>query len=499
MPTVIPIQETLRPTLPVVHGCRDYTDEKRLLERIDRILTVSGVEQLFLRLSLERFEAKVAGTKAEDNLHATKRHIHNSRQALRCTILKHLTNQSYRPLSAALARTPLYRWFCGCPDFEVVRVPGKSTLQNYAQWLPEEEMQKVLAALHAALANEDKAQEIGMEAELDQTIACVDTTCLKANVHFPIDWVLLRDAVGTLVRAILVIRSHGLKKRMPSPEDFLREINSLSMSMSAAGRRNSGSNKERKKVLRKIKALTQVVEAHAQRYRKALDEEWHTTDLSRKSAEVILRRIDAILGQLPEVRRQAHERIIVGRLVPNAKKILSLYEPDIHVVVRGKAGAEVEFGNSLFIAENADGFIIDHQLKQEQSRGDARVLSERLPMISTKCGGELYGIIGDRGFSSEAIDRQLKEADLFNGICPKDPRKLVERMKDEIFSGALRRRAQTEGRVGILKNVFLGGIPLAKGFERRQLQVSWAVLAHNVWVASRLPWKEDRRKEAKAA
>jgi hypothetical protein len=36
MPTVIPIQETLRPTLPVVHGGRDYTDEKRLLERIDR-------------------------------------------------------------------------------------------------------------------------------------------------------------------------------------------------------------------------------------------------------------------------------------------------------------------------------------------------------------------------------------------------------------------------------------------------------------------------------
>ncbi len=90
----------------------------------------------------------------------------------------------------ALARTPLYRWFCVCPDFEVVRVPGKSTLQNYAQWLPEEEMQKVLAALHAALANEEKAQEIGMEAELDQTIVCVDTTCLIANMHFPIDWLL---------------------------------------------------------------------------------------------------------------------------------------------------------------------------------------------------------------------------------------------------------------------------------------------------------------------
>jgi hypothetical protein len=42
----------------VVHGCWDYNEEKRLLERIDRILILSGVEQLFLSLSVERFEAK---------------------------------------------------------------------------------------------------------------------------------------------------------------------------------------------------------------------------------------------------------------------------------------------------------------------------------------------------------------------------------------------------------------------------------------------------------
>lgn len=499
MPTVIPIQETLRPILPVVHGCRDYNEEKRLLERIDRILILSGVEQLFLSLSVERFEAKTPGARGEDHLHAMERHIRNSRQALRCTVLKQLTNQSYRSLSAALARTPLYRWFCGCPDFEVVRVPGKSTLQDYAQWLPEEDMQKLLAVLHSTLANEDKAEQIGLEAELDSVIALVDTTCLKANVHFPTDWVLLRDAVRTLVQSILVIRKHGLKKRIPAPEGFLREINRLSMEMSATGRRKAGSKKERKRLLRKMKALTQVVEAHAQRYRKALDEEWETTDLSRKRAELLLSRIDNILTQLPEARRQAHERIIAERQVPNAKKILSLYEPDIHVVVRGKAGAEVEFGNTLFIAENADGFIIDHILKQEQSGGDARLLAERLPIIQEKCGEDLCGVVGDRGFSSKAIDRQIEEAGLFNGICPKNRKKLVESMKEPEFRGAMQRRAQTEGRVGILKNVFLGGIPLAKGFERRQVQVSWAVLAHNLWVAARLPWREDRRKQAKAA
>ncbi len=36
----------------------------------------------------------------------------------------------------------------------------------------------------------------------------------------------------------------------------------------------------------------------------------------------------------------------------------------------GKAGADAEFGNSLFLAEYADGFIIDNELMQDQTGGD---------------------------------------------------------------------------------------------------------------------------------
>ena len=52
-----------------------------------------------------------------------------------------------------------------------------------------------------------------------------------------------------------------------------------------------------------------------------------------------------------------------------------------------------------------------------------------------------------------------------------------------------RRRAQTEGRIGVLKNVFLQrGVPRAKGFANRELQAAWAVLSHNLWVVARMPW-----------
>jgi hypothetical protein len=57
--------------------------------------------------------------------------------------------------------------------------------------------------------------------------------------------------------------------------------------------------------------------------------------MASREAEVILRRMKRVLDQMPEAMRQAHERIIGERRVANADKILSLYESDIHVIVRG--------------------------------------------------------------------------------------------------------------------------------------------------------------------
>jgi hypothetical protein len=135
--------------------------------------------------------------------------------------------------------------------------------------------------------------------------------------------------------------------------------------------------------------------------------------------------------------------------------ILSLYESDIHVIVRGKAGAAVEFGNSLLLGETSDGYIMDHELMKDRSPGDPKWLEQRYPGMKKKSGGQLCGLITDRGFESKANRRMLEEDGVFNGLCPRNPQELAERMeKDEVFAAALRRRAQTEGRGGILKNVF---------------------------------------------
>ena len=57
-----------------------------------------------------------------------------------------------------------------------------------------------------------------------------------------------------------------------------RQINSLSMEMTHTRRKKNG-HKERKRVLREMKAVVTVVRAHAQRYHRLLDENWQATEL----------------------------------------------------------------------------------------------------------------------------------------------------------------------------------------------------------------------------
>jgi len=125
---------------------------------------------------------------------------------------------------------------------------------------------------------------------------------------------------------------------------------------------------------------------------------------------------------------------------------------------------------------------------------------ERYERIREKSGQSLCGLAGDRGFATQKTHGMLETDGVFDGLRPKDPKKLAGRIEgDEIFAAAMKRRAQTEGRIGILKKVFFEGTPRAKGLQNRRTRVAWAVLAHNLWVVARLPWAEDALRLAEAA
>jgi hypothetical protein len=278
---------------------------------------------------------------------------------------------------------------------------------------------------------------------------------------------------------------------MESPETFLKAMNRLSIQMTFA-RRAKDAKKQRKKTLRLMKQQVKVVAGHARRHRELLDRAWNQTDWTRAQAEQVLRRMDGVLAQLPQAQTQAHERIIGERRVANADKVLSLYETDTRVIVRGKAGAPVEFGNTLLLAEQRDGVIVDWQLHRASAPADVRQLAASLERMEAAYGvGVIQALGTDRGFSSTANETLLKGKGIYDGICPKQPARMKERMREEQFAALQRRRSQTEGRIAIFKNGFLGRPLRAKGYDHREQAVSWQVLTHNLWVLARLEQKQD--------
>ena len=298
---IIPYQEELRPALPTVIGNVDYQEFRATLLRIEEILERSRVERKFIEERLDQSRRKaeqnkrVLGAKelAQVALHAAR--------ALRCNVVRQLLGEGCRGFSVRLADSPLLQRFCGIDRLDVIQVPSKSTLDRYGRWVEQETVRKVVDELDRSAAAPGKRgrQPLGLARPLDLDAYFVDTTCVEANIHFPVDWVLLRDATRTLVKAIRVIRKHGLRHRMPEPADLLRQMNRLAIEMTQVARKRAESKKERKRVLRAMKALTQLIRRHAGRYRQMLATRWQETDLKEGHARQILGRIDGVVKQLP--------------------------------------------------------------------------------------------------------------------------------------------------------------------------------------------------------
>jgi hypothetical protein len=500
MRKTLPEQMELSREIPVVIGNVDYEEFRWRLEETDRLLRTSGLENDFVQRGLARWEEegrreteKRGDRYSEPGFQEAGRRQKIYRQALRCNLARLWTEKEYRRFTRRLAESALLQWFCRIDRLDCVRVPSKSTLERYDKLAPESDVRELVNELNRAAMK----GHVGLEAGLDLEAYFSDATCVKAAIHFPVDWVLLRDGVRTLMKAVRVIRRHGLKHRMPEPATFQRQINRLSIEM-AQSRRREDSRKKRKKVLREMKRLNRIVMKHAKRYRQKLAEGWKDrTDLKEGQVRQILKRLDGVLEQMPAAIHQAHERIIGGRQVKNAEKILSLYERELHVIVRGKADAEVEFGNTLWLGEQRDGLILDWELRKDKSPGDTKLFRASMERVKAVFDRYPASVAGDRGLWSEDNDTWLEGEGVYSALCPRGVDKLRERMKEPRFAELQTRRGQTEGRMGIMKNDFLGRPLRSKGFEHRELAVTWAVLAHNLWLLAGLRWAQEKeRKEA---
>lgn len=488
----ISFQPYLRPALLEVSGCKDFREERDLFIRIDQILTCSGIEYEFIELSIqERHLNFEKMSQAQQNYF-----YRGCTMALRGNIARLIKNLSHREFCKLLPDSTILRWFLGIERLDGIKSYAKSTSDRFCHWLSGDSLQHINARLITLLSQAADDENFNLETPPDFEQVYFDSTCLKADIHFPVDWVLLRDLTRTLMKATVIIRREGLRNRMPQePLDFLSDMNSLVMKMTATNRVKGGKQK-RKNVLREMKALGKRVAIHAKKHIELLERRGQEISLSPGRIKELKERLEGVLKQVSPAINQAHERLIGERIVDNKDKILSLYDSEVEVLVRGKSNAQVEFGNKLWLGESEQGFIVDYLLERNQTSDAKHVLPaiERLRKIQDLPVKKVWG---DRGLSSASNTKALKKQDIYDGLCPKNVQELQIRLKEEpSMRFGLKRRAGTEARISILLKNFMGDKPRSKGFKHRQMMTGWAVFTHNLWVLARLPQKKA---EAQAA
>lgn len=486
----IALQSWLRPDLTPVGPNKDYAVFRAQLDWAGSLLKNIHLESMALDFAQEGWARATAGQ--------LQRRLRFALKALRVEVLRMLLgNPSFRKLSVNITTSELVADFCGVRRIDGIKGVSKSELERASKFFTAEQVRWMGQVFLEMCGESDRAAELGLAEAQAMNTCLVDSTCLEANIHFPVDWVLLRDVSRTLLKAVKLIRSAGLRCRMPAePEVFARQMNRLCLEMTHSRRRRDG-KRRRKAVLRKMKRLLVTIGEHARRHREHLAEDQAKTAYSPRQATRIIERIDAMLTQLPAAITQAHERIIGERQVPNAEKILSAYEVDVQIVVRGKASGEVEFGNTLMISENRGGVITDWQLYQGAAPAEWRQLDESLDRQKEYDLSTLIdAVVGDRGFASKRLSERLAQIEIYDATCPRDPRELERRMQEPQFAELQRRRASTEARIAILKQR-LGSRLRAKGFNHRYLAVAWSVLGHNLWLIARI--LADQPPKAQAA
>jgi hypothetical protein len=470
---IVPHQLPLCPALPVVKGSKEFVGFCALLNRIDELLH-AGIEAEFVSQCLQIKRRKRTMTDFEQIAYQTE-----SRRALRCNIVRHMLQESFRDFCCHLAESAVLQRFCGFLDLVETKVPSHSQLHRYESWLPEADIRELITALMLQAEAGNATETLGLESPIDMKTAWLDSTCAKTNAHFPVDWLLLRDLTHTMLKAIIVLRKHDVKHRMPDPKGFYKQINRLCIKMTHVGKGEKRKIKS-KEVFREMRDLVNVIGGHAERYlekAKSLPQGW---------AVGACKRLRNMLDMMPAAIFQASERIIGERQVENSVKIFSLYEPDTAILTRGKSGAKNEFGHSLFIVEQRDGLIVDWQLPKKP-KSDVVFLQEGIKRWQETYGKEMIKVaVSDRGFDGDESRSALKDAGMENGMCPRSVAQLINRLSEPEFCEQQRRRSQTEARIAIIKNNFLDGRLSTKGHENHEKEIAWVVLAHNLWVLARL-------------
>lgn len=321
----------------------------------------------------------------------------------------------------------------------------------------------------------------------------MDTTAVETNIHWPSDSSLLGDCYKTLAR--LVERMRSLDPDLVDSRRLQRrKVKRLVQKIGRRSRGKTAGAETRREALKPLysQLITLVHKLSAwceDIVRDSVD------NLARQAYPEVLR--DLVAERMREmihfrrltdqVMKQAHQRVIEGRPVPNDQKRFSIFEPHTELLIRGKAGKPIEFGHMIQIQQVEQKFITHYDVFSHKP------VEHGLVGPAIERHRELFGyypeeLTADKGYygSIEQLAALREKIDLV-AINKKGKRSEEEKQResDPFFRHAQRFRAGVEGTISYLKRTLGLARCYAKGWTHYAATVGATIFVHNLLILTR--------------
>lgn len=288
-----------------------------------------------------------------------------ARTALGALLIKERLGLTDRETVEAIRENPYLQFFIGLEEFTQDKPFDASLMVDFRKRFGEEGLQQIAEAI--ALASlpqeatssddspgEDQDENTNSDASADSTSApdnrgklIADATCAPADIRYPTDTSLLNEA-REKTDALIDQLHEPLKGKQPRPRTYRRN----------ARRQFVAFIKQKSSRKNKIRRANRQQLGYLKRNLKAIDRLLETpgalplTELSRRQYKNLL-----VCRELYRQQRQMYDQ----RSQRVDDRIVSIHQPHVRPIKRGKAGRDTEFGAKLSVSV-VNGFsFVDRQ------------------------------------------------------------------------------------------------------------------------------------------
>lgn len=380
---------------------------------------------------------------------------------IRSILTKHLhKNCTFRDVEERLKTDYAWKGFTKLSLTDPV--PDHTALNKWELFFGERSIRK----LHDQIIEYCKEQKI-VKGKKFRT----DTTVAPANIHYPTDSGLLSDVVRVITRtiekAVPVIKiKRYFRTKAKAVKDKMREIgNSLK-------KRTWEAKQTVKSITKEIVVLTKKVVTRAN----AIKDQIQTTGtLMAVAAQETLARFIGLAQTLIQQTTKALE----GKKIKN--RIVSIFQPGMRPIVKGKLFPPCEFGRKTQIDEIENNIISDWKVFT-RNEPDTDVVVPAIDRHRKRFGHDPTLVATDRGCDSEENQQTLKPR-VNHVSIPHRGFKTKQRLRTEKsrwFREAQDWRAGGEATISVLKRTSSVGQNRAKTEFGHLQGIAWGIVGRNL-------------------